>query len=123
MDASVVYGDAAKRWPPRYRCMSCGAHVGTHAKTDPPEPLGTLANREVRALRRQCHDVFDKYWLKPRRGRKLRRRHAYLRLATFMGMTKDEAHISSWQREKCLLFLSLAGEFDYYMNTGKRRKP
>lgn len=114
----MVYGKAGRKWPPRYRCDTCLAHVGTHSDTDPPEPLGTLANPEVRELRRQCHDAFDVHWLNPHRGRINRRKRAYAQLARFLGIPEDECHIGSWQDLECRRFLEQAMEFAKYMRGG-----
>ena len=100
VDATVVYGPSGLKYPPRYLCDTCQAHVGTHAGTRPPEPLGTLANAEVRELRKRCHAAFDIHWVEPRNGRRKRRARAYTLLAQVMGIHPDDCHIGSWQEEE-----------------------
>lgn len=77
-----------------YACMPCGAWVGTHRDG---RPLGTLANRELRAARQQCHVEFDPIW---RVGR-LRRHEAYQRLASMMGIEDRQCHIGMFTIEQC----------------------
>lgn len=43
-----------------YLCKKCDAYVGCHNNTK--EPLGTMANRELRGLRVKCHDLIDPLW-------------------------------------------------------------
>ena len=44
-----------------WRCEPCNAYVGCHPGTK--NPLGTLANQELRAWRLQAHHAFDPIWL------------------------------------------------------------
>ncbi|MFB5268120.1 zinc-finger-containing protein [Paenibacillus enshidis] len=41
------------------------AYVGVHDGTD--IPLGRLANRELRELKKQCHALFDPVWKNKKR--------------------------------------------------------
>lgn len=64
VERSVVSGqseDAQKVWA----CTSyprCDAYVGCHPRTS--KPVGTLANRELRLMRREAHNSFDWLWRK-----------------------------------------------------------
>lgn len=44
-----------------YLCMDCGAYVGTHKHT-PHLALGILSDRQMRAKKIKCHELFDKHW-------------------------------------------------------------
>jgi hypothetical protein len=59
---SVIYGKEYGAWPFAYRCVvgSCDSYVGIHPKTD--VPLGTLANKAVRAARKQAKAMLSPMW-------------------------------------------------------------
>lgn len=82
-----------------YVCIPCDATVGTHQRTD--NPKGTLAKKELRLLRKSCHEKFDGLW----RNGKMSRTEAYKWLASLMDMGKKEAHIGLFNESTCLLFL------------------
>ena len=50
------YGKSYMVW----LCKKCNAYVGCHKNTK--EPLGTLANKELRDLRIKAHNAIDVYW-------------------------------------------------------------
>ena len=80
-----------------YLCEPCRAWVGVHRGTDPPRPLGRLANTELRALKIQAHAQFDRLWLAAARLRHWSkgksRRLGYTWLATEMGVDRKKCHI------------------------------
>lgn len=78
-----------------YRCTKCSAFVGTH-KNSPEKPLGILADKEMRELRRKCHALFDKRWSNGRQ-----RTVAYGWLAFRMGYQRGKCHFS-WMDAKDL---------------------
>lgn len=43
-----------------YYCKDCEAYVGCHNNTR--EPLGTMANKELRYWRIKTHEKIDGYW-------------------------------------------------------------
>lgn len=43
-----------------WRCDPCDAHVGCHPGS--VDPLGALANAEIRRARQHCHRAFDPLW-------------------------------------------------------------
>lgn len=45
-----------------YLCLNCGAYVGTHIPR-PKEAFGILSDAEMRALKMECHKIFDKQFL------------------------------------------------------------
>ena len=53
---SKNYGKSFMMW----LCRACNAYVGCHNNTK--EPLGTMANKELRAWRVKAHDIIDSYW-------------------------------------------------------------
>lgn len=80
-----------------YVCWPCDAYVGTHKNTEPPQPLGTMANEELRKARRAAHAAFDPFW----RSGRMRRREAYAKLSGLMNLPKDRAHIAMFDVEQC----------------------
>lgn len=100
-----------------YLCMQCGAYVGTH-KPWPKRALGILANKEMRDLKMQCHEIFDSFWRgKPKAGKK--RHDLYCWLAKEMNIPVEECHFGYFdqqQLEKALELLesvkSLSMQYD-----------
>jgi hypothetical protein len=90
-----------------YVCRPCDARVGAHRKGN--KPLGTMANKKLRALRMACHEAFDPMW-KRKRKQNVRRREAYKWLQNEMGLTKREAHIGKFNEEQCFKLLRLIQE-------------
>lgn len=80
-----------------YVCWPCDAYVGTHKDTNPPKPLGTMANAELRKARRAAHDAFDPFW----RSGRMRRREAYAKLGALMNLPKEKTHIAMFNVEQC----------------------
>ena len=56
----VVYGRRYGQSFMCYYCKDCDAYVGCHNNTR--EPLGTMANKELRQLRMKAHAMFDPLW-------------------------------------------------------------
>lgn len=83
-----------------YYCRACGNLVGVHAGTN--IPFGTPADRETRALRVKCHQLFDQQWTTPEEREK-----AYKWLVKEMHLTKAEGHFGKFNKEKCLEALKL----------------
>ncbi|MBN6206237.1 hypothetical protein JYK21_07220 [Ralstonia pickettii] len=85
-----------------YVCHPCDARVGTHGKGK--QPLGTMANKQLRALRMACHEAFDPMW---KRGK---RREAYSWLQEVMGLSKKDAHIGKFDEKQCFKLLRILQE-------------
>lgn len=91
----TIYGrDFARNW--FWRCVPCGAWVGCHANSEKKRPMGRLANKELRALKRRGHDLFDPIWQaawKHRGGAKNKIRDvAYRWLAENTGIERRHCH-------------------------------
>lgn len=75
----------------------CDAFVGVD-KRDGKTPLGTMANKELRELRKVCHnDYFDPLW----KSGKVTRKEAYKHLQLLMNLPREEAHIAMFNIEQC----------------------
>lgn len=70
-----------------YKCTGCDAYVGVHTGTN--IPLGRLANKELRELKKECHALFDKAW---RDNKTLNRRSAYKCLAKMLEIPVGKCH-------------------------------
>jgi len=79
----------------------CDSYVGCHGETG--EPLGTLANAELRELRKRAHSVFDKLW----KSGPYARGDAYAELAEKLGISKAECHIGMFDEAMCNKVIAL----------------
>jgi hypothetical protein len=78
-----------------YRCARCDAHVGCHPGTT--NPLGRIANAELRRAKSAAHAAFDPLW--KRDG--LRRSEAYAWLAKALSIPPAECHIGMFDVDRC----------------------
>lgn len=93
----VVYGRNYGKSYMIWLCPKCGAYTGCHQNTK--QPLGTMANKELRELRVKCHELFDKIW----KSGETTRKNAYKLLEEKTGIK----HIA-WANEKeCELIIKL----------------
>ena len=105
-DSSVVYGIS---YGMIYICSNypkCDAYVGVHKGTN--KPLGSLARRYLRELRKECHEKFDTYW--KGKGKDIQetrevRKDSYRWLASVMGISRKKAHIAKFDENQCLELL------------------
>jgi hypothetical protein len=103
---SVVYPHrldgslAAKKF---WICAPCNAWVGCHPGTT--NPLGRLANAELRRAKQAAHAVFDPLWeAKMRRDgckKHVARGAAYRWLSEQLGTPFEETHIGMFDVEQC----------------------
>ncbi len=97
-----------------YLCEPCDAYVGCHKGTT--NPLGTLADKELRAARMKLHNqVIDPIWkeapfklAEPVKGKRavrnvqsIARQRVYAFMAARMGIPAAECHISMFDIERC----------------------
>jgi hypothetical protein len=106
---------------PVYACLPCQAWVGCHRGTT--QPLGRLADAELRRAKMDAHQAFDRTWraLHARRQADepqctLRRTRAsrYRRLAELLGIPPRDCHIGMFDVETCrrVVALCAAGVLD-----------
>lgn len=84
-----------------YLCRNCGAYVGTHKGGK--IPLGTLADEELRKMRKEAHDAFDVLW----KQKKMSRAKAYKWLAEKMELPSEKTHIAMFEIEQCKKVIEL----------------
>lgn len=84
-------------------CKPCDAYVGCHPPTrynkfSSVEPLGRLANAQLRKAKSSAHKVFDPIW---KTGKKTRT-EAYQWLAEQLDISLDECHIGMFDVDMCI---------------------
>ena len=94
------------------RYPECDAYVRAQPGTS--LPLGTLANGELRALRRQAHRQFDQLY---KTGR-MTKEEAYHWLADFLQAPQSQAHIGYLGEYTCKQVIQAAKEL--LVRTGPR---
>lgn len=100
-DAELVDGEKMYPHVPRlagkkfWRCVPCNAHVGCHPGTE--NPLGRIANAELRRAKMAAHAAFDQIW----NSGEVKRRDAYRWLADQLGMKKKLCHIGWFDVNTC----------------------
>jgi hypothetical protein len=77
------------------KCEPGWAYVGCHKITG--EPLGRLANHELRGWKKMAHAAFDQLWL----GREHTRGDMYLWLSEQLGIPMEKCHIGMFDVEQC----------------------
>jgi zinc-finger-containing domain len=99
--------DLDEKW--FWRCVPCGAWVGTHLGTK--TPLGRLANAELRRWKMRAHEVFDPIWRNHANNKRQKQRAksaAYRALADALEIPPAEAHIGMFSIELCQRTIEIA---------------
>ena len=81
------------------------AYVGCHEYGE--RSLGTLANYELRELRKQAHSYFDPLW---RYDDNISRKQAYKWLSQQLGIPVNKTHIGQFNEEMCLKVIDLCNK-------------
>lgn len=104
-NSKIVYG---RDYGPIYlcKCVEGWAYVGVNKQNG--KPLGRLADRELRELKKQAHKAFDPLW-KPE-GAEMTRTQAYAWLAKQMELGLDECHIGMFDIESCQRCIQICHE-------------
>lgn len=97
-----------------YRCEPCDAYVGTHKGTW--QPLGRMANKELRAAKIEAHLEFDFIW----KTGIMTRTGAYLWLATKLQIEPAVCHIGMFDIEMCKKVIRVCQDraADHYAEKG-----
>ncbi len=77
-----------------YKCVNCDSYVGVHTGTN--VPLGILANKELRKLKKECHALFDPIW---QNNKNIKRTDAYKMLAKLLDIPISECHFGWFDKE------------------------
>lgn len=87
-----------------WHCGPCDAYVGCHPATrftqfKDDQPLGRLANGELRTAKMKAHAAFDPLW---KDGYFRTRTGAYNWLANTLKLSADDCHIGMFDVEMCM---------------------
>lgn len=86
-----------------WRCAACAAWVGCHPGTK--QPLGRLADAELRRAKSSAHAAFDPLWKAKIRRDKCRKHEArsaaYQWLAAALGIDAAQCHIGMFDVAMC----------------------
>lgn len=89
-----------------WRCIPCRAHVGCHRGHQWNQPLGRLANAELRKAKQAAHAAFDPIW----KTGQMKRGDAYKWLAKAMKMDNLQCHIGWMSVEQCRQVIKVCEE-------------
>lgn len=92
-----VYGQRYGKSYMMWRCDPCDAHVGVH-NNDPQRPLGYMATKKLRELRKKAHEHFDPLWSRKRGNVAKHRVEMYKELSEYFG---KEVHIGEANTAMC----------------------
>lgn len=85
-------------------CKNCNAYVGCHPGST--NPLGRLANAELRKFKSAVHRVFDPIW----KSKKKKRKEAYKWLSEKLNITFSECHIGMFDVDTCKKAIKVCNE-------------
>ncbi len=84
-----------------FKCSgTCDAYSGSKLEYGVRVSMGSLANKQLRELRKKCHKLFDAQW-KGKPNEKLARRKCYVWLQSFTNLPDELAHIGMFNVEQC----------------------
>lgn len=87
-----------------YKCSQCDAYVGVHP--DLVTPLGVLADRELRNLKKKAHSLFDPIWQNKKHKGKARN-SAYRNLADKLKIEQKDCHFGHFGKNMLLEAISV----------------
>jgi len=99
-----------------YKCTACDSYVGVHNGTK--EPLGRLANKELRTLKVECHNLFDPIWKGPYKT--LQRTAAYTKLAELLGIRYHECHFGWFDKAMLLRCIEILEDPDWWVRKAEQ---
>ena len=104
VDSKVIY--RVRSYGMMWYCAPCNAYVGVHKDSKDHQPLGRLANAELRGWKIKAHAVFDPLW----KSGNMKRKEAYHHLADLMGIPVKETHMGWFDVDQCKRVVALLGE-------------
>ena len=102
VDSAIVYGVS---YGLIYYCKECDAYVGVHKGTT--RPLGRLANRELRKLKVDAHNCFDRLW----KEKYFTRQEAYIFLQKKLKIEKQFCHIGMFDERTCEKVIEVTNKY------------
>ena len=107
LDSAEVYH--GRSYGMIYLCRPCDAFVGCHKAGSGDEPLGRLANAELRNWKVQAHNAFDPLWKDQMFF--VRRTDAYAWLAKQLHLPTDKTHIGLFDVDQCKQVVQICEDF------------
>lgn len=117
VDSAAVYGGVS--YGMIYLCRACDAWVGVHKGTE--NPLGKLANKELREWKRKAHAAFDPLWQRKLELRRAERGEDYKKawargsgykwLSDCLGIPQKLCHIGMFDIDTCKRVVELCEPF------------
>lgn len=104
VDSSVIYNGVS--YGMVYHCADCDAYCGVHRGTDISK--GSVANKDLRDLRKKTHGYFDQIWPKY-----LSRSKAYKWLQEILRVPADQCHIGMFTERQCVTAIEHCRDFIY----------
>ncbi|MCC2248832.1 DUF3268 family zinc-finger domain-containing protein [Virgibacillus sp. AGTR] len=86
-----------------YLCRTCGASVGVHGGKKGTRPLGILATKEMKVLKKACHDLFDPIW----KSKKVNRGKLYRILASQLDINVEDCHFGHFEMDQLFQALKI----------------
>lgn len=117
VDSIEVYGTS---YGMIYLCRDCDAYVGVHKGTD--RALGRLAQKQLRKLKHQAHEYFDKIWM----NKYMTRHEAYAWLSRILEIPVEYTHIGMFSEVTCERVINFSKQLlnDYrQLEIGQRISP
>ena len=84
-----------------WECEPCGAYVGCHPGTT--NPLGRLANAELRKAKQSVHRALDPLW----KSGRMKRKAAYALLADGLNIAPQNCHVGMFDVDACRAALNV----------------
>ena len=106
-----------------YLCRDCDAHVGVHKGTD--KALGRLAQKQLRKMKHEAHEYFDKIW----QNGYMTRHEAYVWLSNVLEIPIEYTHIGMFSEKTCQSVINFSKQLlnDYrkleFESCGKAKMP
>ena len=98
---------------PVWTCVPCKAWVGCHPGTE--NPLGGLANAELRAAKQEAHAAFDPLWhrkmVNENCSKSKARRAGYRWLSEQLGIPYEKTHIGYMSLDECRKVVEVCTNF------------
>jgi hypothetical protein len=105
VDNAEIYGKRYGKSYMMYWCRKDDAYVGCHNNTR--EPLGHLANRELREWRKKAHRILDPLWISEGKGKRAK---VYAWLSRSLGKA---THVGESDIETCKEIINFLTTHDY----------
>ncbi|MCW3466528.1 DUF3268 family zinc-finger domain-containing protein [Chitinophaga nivalis] len=103
-DSCEIYG---KSYGMISLCRPCDAYCGVHKGTN--KPLGRLADKKLREMKKLAHAAFDPIW----QEKILNRKEAYKWLSAKLNISEQRCHIGMFDIETCLLVINSCKLFNH----------